>query len=258
MIWVGVLGPVRTWRGDRPLPPGPPQRQLLLGRLALRAGTVVTRDELVDTLWERAPDSAVGIVHKHISVLRSVLEPGHRSGPGQLLVSVAGGYELRLPPSAVDATVFDNHCAQARSARAAGDLPRAVSELTAGLALWQGSPLAGLAGPWAQAVRQQLYEAQLVATEERADMLLALGRHTELTSELTGLASAHPLREGLWQRLMLAHYRSGQLGAALQAYQAARRTLAGELGIDPGPVLRHLHQQILRHDPHLGPPPAPT
>ena len=50
---------------------------------------------------------------------------------------------------------------------------------------------------------------------------------------------------------MLALYRSGRQAEALRAYRQLRDDLAGELGIDPGPELRRLEEQILRQDPSL-------
>jgi DNA-binding SARP family transcriptional activator len=255
---VRLLGPVRAWRGGRLLPPGPPQQQLLLAVLALRAGTAVSREELIDTIWDQAPASAVSTLHKHISILRGALEPGHPPGTAQLLASVAGGYELRLSPQAVDTAIFTHQRTRAQVAQAAGDLPRALHLLTEALGLWHGTALAGLPGQRAQALRQQLEETRLAASEDRAGLLLALGGHAQLASELAGLAASHPLREGLWYQLMLARYRCGHLAGALAAYQAIRRTLADELGTDPGPPLARLHQQILRRDPTLDPPPATT
>src|SRR4029077_14078764 len=82
-VTVGVLGPVRAWQAGRLLPPGPAQRQLVLAVLALRAGTAVPREELVDALWEQAPASAVNTVHKHVCALRAVLEPAHPRRGGQ-------------------------------------------------------------------------------------------------------------------------------------------------------------------------------
>jgi DNA-binding SARP family transcriptional activator len=258
LVRVQLLGPVRAWRGGRPLPPGPPQRQLLLSVLALSAPAAVSRDELVDVLWDQAPASAISTLHKHVSVLRGALEPGHQPGATRLLASVAGGYELRLQPAAVDAAVFARHRVLARAARATGDLPRALHHLTTALALWHGSALCGLPGPRAQALRQDLEEARLAAVEDRADILLALGAPGELTGELTGLAARYPLREGLCYRLMLARYQAGHPAGALSAYHTLRRALADELGTDPGPPLQRLHQQILRRDPRLDPPPAPA
>ena len=50
---------------------------------------------------------------------------------------------------------------------------------------------------------------------------------------------------------MLALYRSGRQAEALAAFADARRVLAGELGIEPGPQLRQLHARILAADPGL-------
>ena len=47
---------------------------------------------------------------------------------------------------------------------------------------------------------------------------------------------------------MLALYRSGRQADALGAYQAGRRTLGDELGLEPGPELRELEAAILRQD----------
>ena len=80
---------------------------------------------------------------------------------------------------------------------------------------------------------------------------LAEGRHAEVIGELTALAQAHPTREHLRAQLMLALYRAGRQAEALAAYQDARRALVDELGIEPGPRLRELHQQVLNQDPAL-------
>ena len=78
------------------------------------------------------------------------------------------------------------------------------------------------------------------------DELIDRGLSGELVAELRSLVAEHPLRESFWQHLMLALYRSGQQAEALRAYQDVREKLVDELGVDPGPALRELHQQILR------------
>ena len=50
---------------------------------------------------------------------------------------------------------------------------------------------------------------------------------------------------------MLALYRSGRQAEALEAYQAARRALVDELGIEPGAELQRLEKAILNHDEGL-------
>ena len=90
-----------------------------------------------------------------------------------------------------------------------------------------------------------------MAIETRAEADLMLGRHGELVGELEALCREHPLRERLWELLMLALYRAGRQAEALRAYTEARDYLVDELGIDPGPALRELEARILAQDPSL-------
>ena len=90
--------------------------------------------------------------------------------------------------------------------------------------------------------------------EQRIEADLALGRHAELVGELEQLTRRHPLRERLHALLMVSLYRCGRQAEALEAYQAARRSLVEQLGIEPVPALRELEAAILRQDPELDAP----
>jgi hypothetical protein len=128
----------------------------------------------------------------------------------------------------------------------------AGEKLRRALALWRGPPLADLAyEPFARAAIARLEELRAAALEQRIEADLALGRHSQLVGELEGLVTEHPLRERLRGQLMLCLYRCGRQAEALESYQAARRVLVEELGIEPGRQLRELHQAILRQDPGL-------
>ncbi len=127
------------------------------------------------------------------------------------------------------------------------------------LRLRRGEPLAEFTyAGFFDAERAHLDELTLVAIESRAGADLGLGRHGELAGELEALCREHPLRERLWELLILALYRSGRQAEALRAYTEIRDRLAGELGIDPGPALRELQARILAQDPSLGPASAPA
>ena len=101
------------------------------------------------------------------------------------------------------------------------------------------------------ATTARLEELRLAALEERIDADLAPGATPSSSASSRRWSPQHPLRERLRGQLMLALYRSGRQAEALEAYQAARRALVEELGIEPGRALRELQQAILRQDAEL-------
>ena len=66
---------------------------------------------------------------------------------------------------------------------------------------------------------------------------------------LRALLHQHPLRQRAWAHLMTALYRIGDVAGALAAYRQVRQVLADETGMDPGPELTRLHEDILHHRP---------
>ncbi len=260
---VGVLGPVTTWRGGQEIPAGQPRQLAVLGVLAARAGRVVTRGDLIDAVWgDDPPASAEGGVYTYVAGLRRVLEPDRgdrgRRAPPRVLVSAGGGYMLRLDPGALDADEFEQRLARARALRAARDLDGALAEAEAALALWRGSAFAGVPGPFAEAERLRLDELRTAAAEERADLMLGLGKAAEVIPSLTTLVAGHPLRERARGLLMTALYRCGRQAEALGVYYDIRDKLGADLGIDPGPDLSQIHQRVLAMDPALGCPLPPA
>ncbi|MCB5170179.1 winged helix-turn-helix domain-containing protein [Streptomyces bambusae] len=240
-----VLGPVRAWRGDEALASGSPQQRALLAALLLRDGRTATAPELIDAIWgEDPPSQALAAVRTYASRLRKILAPG-------VLESDAGGYAIRTSPTALDLGVARGLAAEAERARTQGDRSRARALLGKALALWDGEPLAGVPGPYADYERTRLTEWRFQLLETRLDLDLDLGSHAEAVSELTALTAAHPLRERLRELLMLALYRSGRQAEALAVYADTRRLLAEELGVDPRPQLAELQQRILRADTEL-------
>jgi DNA-binding SARP family transcriptional activator len=262
---VGVLGPVTTWRDEHEVPAGQPRQLALLGVLATRANRVVSRSELVDAVWgDDPPATAEGGIYTYVAGLRRVLEPDRplrspersRRTPARVLVSAGGGYMLRLDPGALDADEFERSLAKSRSLRADGDMAGALSRVDEALAMWRGAAFAGVPGPFAVAERQRLDELRTAAAEERADLMLALGKSAELIPDLTTLIAEHPLRERARGLLMIALYRCGRQAEALQAFYDIRDRLGEDLGIEPGSELNQVHQQVLAMDPALDSPSA--
>ncbi len=260
VLRVGVLGPVAAWYDDRELPVGQPRQQAVLGILAMRANRVISRGELVDAVWGQDPPvSAEGGIYTYVAGLRRVIEPNRSlRGPGRVLVSSGAGYVLHLVPGQPDAVAFEQDLGRSRQLRKAGDPDAAVNALNSALARWRGVAFAGVPGPFAETERVRLGELRSAAAEERADVLLSLGRHEEVVPDLTAMVADHPLRERMRGLLMIALYRCGRPADALRVFAEGRRVLAEELGIDPGGDLSRIHQQVLTSDPALAVPAGPA
>jgi hypothetical protein len=118
-------------------------------------------------------------------------------------------------------------------------------------------PLAGIQSDVLARVHvPRLEQLRLQALEWRITADLNLGLPAGLIPELGQLVAGHPFREPFHAQLMLALYRCGRQAEALAAYQRARRVLVAELGVEPGPELRTLHQRMLAADPVLAGPPT--
>jgi predicted ATPase/DNA-binding SARP family transcriptional activator len=246
---IRLLGPFEVLAGGTPADVGGSKRQALLAMLALRQGRVVDVDALVDGLWgEELPAAPRNALHHHIARLRAAL--GEESIAGS-----SDGYALE--GAHVDAVHFEKLLAETRSALREGDVPAAADSVASALALWRGSALQGLTGTaWFSAEARRLETLRVDALEEDFEVRLALGEHRELTPGLRSALADDPFRERFWGQLMLALYRSGRQADALETFQEARRVLADELGLEPGPELRGLQEAILAHDPAIAAVPA--
>jgi Bacterial transcriptional activator domain/SIR2-like domain len=120
--------------------------------------------------------------------------------------------------------------------------------------MWRGPPLEEFGfEAFAQNEIARLEELRLTLLEERVDADIEAGRAGEVVGELEVLVGEQPLRERFREQLMLALYRSGRQAEALEAFQAGRRALVEELGIEPSPRLQQLHAAILRQEVGLAP-----
>ncbi len=238
---VRLLGPVEARAGGAAVQLGGRRQVALLALLAVRPGRAVPASELIEELWHGAPPtSAETTLRSYVSRLRQALGRG-------AITAQSGGYALALPAELLDAHRFEQLLRDGREALARGAAGLASDRLHAALGLWRGRALADVSEEGAlrnEALR--LDELRLVCLEERIEADLALGRHAELVPELRSLVQSEPLRERLWQQLVLALYRSERQADALAAYREARALLKRELGIEPGEPLRELERAVLR------------
>ncbi|HEY8472778.1 MAG TPA: AfsR/SARP family transcriptional regulator, partial [Natronosporangium sp.] len=244
-----LLGPFQVLVGQNEITITGRERTLL-ATLLCHANTPVEVDRLVDAIWgERPPRDARNQLQSVVSRLRRRLVA---AGVSETIVMTApAGYRIKVAPDQLDLTQFKTALADARSAATSDQPGAAVAGYRNALELWRGPALAGVESDLLRRLAASLDEEHLQAIEERLELELALGGAGELVAELTDLVVEHRYREKLHAALMLALYRAGRQAEALAAYQRARRILVDEVGTEPGPVLRELHQRILRDDPTL-------
>jgi predicted ATPase/DNA-binding SARP family transcriptional activator len=249
-----VLGPLEVLVDGRLAALGAAKQRLVLAALLADANAVVSLDRLIDILWgEAPPQSAHGTVQGYIYRLRGAIEP--RRGPGDpaaTLLTRPPGYLLEVAPGQLDAIRFTDLLCAARRQAAGGELAQAATLLDEALGLWRGPAWAEFAElDFARAEVARVDGQRAAATEDRAEIDLALGRHSELISGLEATAASYPLRERPRAQLMLALYRAGRQAEALRAYQAFRSYLIEEVGLEPSAALQRLEDAIVLSKPEL-------
>ena len=245
-IGFGVLGPLLMTVDGAPVPPGTPKQRAVLAVLVMNRNRPVGTDSLITAAWEQwPPPEARASLHSYISNLRRLLGDSR-----SMLVNSPPGYSLTVSDTACDIGRFVLEKTAGVQAAAAGRFEQASDHLTTALAEWRGPVLEDLRDfQFVDAFATALTEDKVVAHTARAEAEIACGRGYAVIGELESLTVEHPYREPLWAQLIIAYYLADRQSEALDAYQRLKTTLADDLGIDPGPTLRALHERILRQEP---------
>jgi predicted ATPase/DNA-binding SARP family transcriptional activator len=245
-----ILGPVEVERDGETLKVGGPKLRGLLAYLLLHAGDTLTSDVLIDVLWaEHPPATARATLQVFVSKLRKFLSS---VGPSCTIETRGAGYVLLVDPDRVDVARFERLVEDGRQALATSDYPRALDALRRATSLWRGDPLSGcdLGGLDASELTR-LYDRLHVAEVGALEAELALGEPEVALDALERLQEQDPLDERVVELTSLAQYRVGRQSDALDTLAKLRRTLSGQLGIEPGGAILDLQRRILERDPAL-------
>ena len=244
---VGVLGALQVLVDQADVTPASPKAKALIASLALRSGQIVPVDRLGDELWPQlSAERARRVVQVRVAEVRKVLAS---TGAPSALQFVAPGYRLSMQPDSLDVSRFTALVSRAQSC---ADRIDTMTLLREALGLWRGAALSDVQeSRFLEEEAARLEQLRLVAVEDRIAAELEDGCHRRLVPELEALVADHPLREQLWQQLILALYRCGRQAEALRACRNVRRALRDEIGVEPGPKLRDLEAAVLSHDREL-------
>jgi DNA-binding SARP family transcriptional activator/tetratricopeptide (TPR) repeat protein len=248
-----LLGEISVHVDGRPLEIGYAQLRCMLAVLLVESDRPVSADQLVERVWggRELPLRPRAAIHHNMAVLRRALAPAGDVA----IVRHPAGYLLTADAETVDLHRFGSLL---KRARAAQDDERAAELFEQALRLWRGEAFGGLDTPWLNARRDTLESELHAARLDLTDIQLRRGRHAALLGDLLKQTAQYPLDERLAGQYLLALYRGGLQADALRYYETLRLRLADELGTDPSPPSRKLHQRILAADPALGAPASPV
>ncbi|MDT5334557.1 MAG: family transcriptional regulator, regulator of embCAB operon [Mycobacterium sp.] len=248
-IGFGVLGPLEMTVDDSPVALGSRKQRAVLAMLVINRNRVVSSETLVDAVWgQRARQEARASLHTYVSNLRRLLNDAGVDGR-TVLAAAPSGYRLTLPDVDCDVGRFVTEKMAGIRAAAAGRFDLASRHLSSAVAEWRGRVLEDLSEfEFVASFAAALVEDEVDVHIARAEAEIACGRGNAVIGALEGLTSEHPYREPLWAQLITAYYLAERQSDALDAYRRLATALSADLGIEPGPTIRTLHQRILRQE----------
>lgn len=215
------------------------RQEALLAVLAANAGSVVSVDVLIESIWpEDASPDRIGALHTLASRLRPRL-------PAGALTTRSPGYLLEAGPDLLDSARFE------QLVQSAGTAPPAesLSLLDEAISLWHG-PSFGMVSdrPAIQLRAVELDALYTIAQERRAQALMDLDRADEAVVILEGLIGEHPFREQPVALVMEALACSGRPTEALRHYSVFRDSLVEQTGLEPSADLRRIEDAVLNEE----------
>ncbi len=246
----GVLGPLQMTADGTAVPLGAPKQRAVLAMLVLNRNRAVSVDSLINAVWDERPVPAARTsLHSYVSNLRRLVA-GAGYEPNKVLASAPPGYQLSVADTECDLGRFITEKNAGVHAAAAGRFEDASRYLSAALAEWRGPVLDDLRDfAFVDTFATALSEVKVVTQTALAEAEIACGRAERVIPGLEMLTAEHPFRERLWAQLITAYYVAERQSDALAAYRRLKANLVENLGIDPGPTVRALHERILRQEP---------
>ena len=242
-VRVQLCGRFAFMVADDPVHSALPGRRarLLLAYLAARRERPTGRIELLNTLWPDGAAHSGATLSVLLSKVRALIAPAEITGRGTL--------QLHLPAEAiVDVERAVEAVHQAESAVAQREWRRAWgAALTAQMITARGF-LTEYDEAWIEPWRAQLDLVHQRALASHSEACLRIGGPELPGAERSArrLITRAPLSETGYRLLMQALAERGDTAAALTVYEQLRRTIRDELGVDPGPEARRLHQRLLQ------------
>ncbi len=250
-IAVGLLGGLRVSGPGRSLDGRMLGRrgEVVLARLALEAGSAVSRDVLADAVWGASlPASWRGSLRNVMSGLRRALAQAGFDGH-VALESFEGRSRLELPVGStvdvLDLRASVDAAVSLMEAAAHGAARQRAQQALVGAAR---EVLPGGGEEWVEGLRGEVDALRAQLDLIAGEAALALDEPGRAEAHARALLASSPLREDAFRLLISALWRSGRSAEALEAYDRCRRTLDEALGAQPAEATQALFLRILAQE----------
>ncbi len=238
-----LLGQFNLQANELPIELPSRPAQSLLAYLALNAGVTQRREKLAGLLWPEATETnARSYLRQALWRIRKSLETGSQSWEEYLQIS----------DISVTMDTHGDYWLDAETLQETAE-PENVEELIRIVRHYKGELLPGFYDEWVLVERDRLQSVyhqkmhmliQELTKRRRWDKLLQWGE------EWIRLGYSP---EPAYRALMKAYASLGDQGMVSVIYQRCVESLGRELGLDPSPKTRELHEQILRGEWEVSP-----
>ncbi len=207
----------------------------------LESGRPMRKEQILTALWPDSDGQVEQTLRTNVYYARKIL------GENAILYR-AGTYELKLAPFyrvKYDIEVFENHTLQARRAREVQDSFTVRAELLKAIDLYRGDYVRPFYSDWCTFRRNELRQAYLDIRQELAQLALRQKQFAESLDHWQHMLAVDNCLEEAYDGLIRCYLLQGKRSLALRQYQRCLESLKNELGVEPGPALQRLYQQLI-------------
>lgn len=205
----------------------------LLACLAAQPGRRFPIEGILEEFWPGDPDKGRKSLNQALSVIRRCLE----GQPEYLARTSDSIYFVAELPRWHDAEELEKAVTESEKLQAAGNAAGAVEKLSLILQLYQGPYLEGCYLDWAVSFRSQLEDRLTFSLRSLAQTAQSLDRHEQVLECSRLMLDLDPCNQDAHMLAMQSYTALGRPEQALRQYDAARKVLKKDLGIEPSIAL---------------------
>ena len=249
-LTVNMLGPVAILRDpSRPLAADAwttRRARDILCFIVSRRHHRASKDTIIDTFWGETDMAVVEKnFHPTVSHIRKALNSNQPLKQNFLLYR-DGDYQLNPEFSyRIDTEDFDRLLNEGENARRARKFEECVRAYEQALALYRGEFMQGSYEPWVEEQRTYYREQYLRLLESLAKVAETAADWQKAMQLAQLIVREDQFREDIHCLILRAHAATGNRGAIKDHYEALKRILDDELGVEPSPETRKLYQQLI-------------